>query len=418
MFATLPSSIKQYLVITGNYWAFTLTDGALRMLILLYFYQLGYTPLALAMLFVFYEVFGVITNLVGGWLGARIGLNKTMNIGLFLQVFALLMLAMPTDYLNVVYLMSAQALSGIAKDLNKMSAKSSIKMLVGDVVASERQSKLFKWVALLTGSKNTLKGVGFFLGGLLLTTIGFQGAMLLMASVLAIVALFSVIVLKVDIGKAKFKPKFRQVFSTNSSLNYLSAARLCLFAARDVWFVIALPVYLASQLHWSHRGIGIFFALWIIAYGIVQAYAPYLFGKNNANKISHATGIVQELVSGKLIAHWSNALALVTLMLFVILNLSQHTESVLISGLFIFGSIFAVNSSLHSYLIVALAKEEGVSMDVGFYYMANALGRLLGTILSGFVYQSFINSEQGLLACLFISVVLALGAAFFIKRVS
>jgi MFS family permease len=414
MFATLPSSVKQYLVITGNYWAFTLTDGALRMLILLYFYQLGYTPLALALLFVFYEVFGVITNLVGGWLGARIGLNKTMNMGLFLQVLALLMLAMPTDYLSVVYLMSAQALSGVAKDLNKMSAKSSIKMLVGDVTASERQSKLFKWVALLTGSKNTLKGVGFFLGGLLLTIIGFQGAMLLMASVLAIVALFSVIVLKADIGKAKFKPKFRQVFSTNSSLNYLSAARLCLFAARDVWFVIALPVYLASQLHWSHQGIGIFFALWIIAYGIVQAYAPYLFGKNNANKSSHT----KEVVSGKLIAHWSNALALVTFILFVILNLSQHTEIILILGLFVFGSIFAINSSLHSYFIIAIAKEDGVSMDVGFYYMANALGRLLGTILSGFVYQSFINNEQGLLGCLFISVVLALVAAFFIKRVS
>lgn len=415
MFVTLPSSIKQYLVITGNYWAFTLTDGALRMLILLYFYQLGYAPLALAMLFVFYEIFGVITNLVGGWLGARIGLNKTMNIGLFIQVFALLMLAIPSDYLSVVYLMTAQALSGIAKDLNKMSAKSSIKLLVRDVHASERQGKLFKWVALLTGSKNTLKGVGFFLGGVLLTTIGFQGAMLLMASILAVVALFSTMLLKADIGKAKFKPKFRQVFSTHSSLNYLSAARLCLFAARDVWFVIALPVYLASQLNWSHQGIGIFFALWVIAYGMVQAYTPVLL--SNAKKLSNNNSAVMDTFSGKLIAMWSSTLALVTLLLLVILNLSQHTEIILIVGLFVFGSIFAINSSLHSYFIVALAKEDGVSMNVGFYYMANALGRLLGTLLSGFVYQSFINNEQGLFACLFTSVVLALGAAFFIKRV-
>ncbi|NQY86977.1 MAG: organoarsenical effux MFS transporter ArsJ [Colwellia sp.] len=416
MFATLPSAIKQYLVITGNYWVFTLTDGALRMLILLYFYQLGYTPLALAMLFVFYEVFGVITNLVGGWLGAWIGLNKTMNIGLFIQVFSLLMLAMPSDYLSVVYLMTAQALSGIAKDLNKMSAKSSIKLLVSDVAASERQGKLFKWVALLTGSKNTLKGVGFFLGGLLLTTIGFQAAMLLMASVLAVVALFSVIVLKADIGKAKFKPKFSQVFSKDPPLNYLSAARLCLFAARDVWFVIALPVYLASQLHWSHQSIGIFFALWIIAYGMVQAYAPVLFSKSKT--VSNDTSVVGALVSGKLIAKWSSALAVVTLLLLVSLMLSEHTEELLIFGLFVFGSVFAINSSLHSYFIVALAKEDSVSMDVGFYYMANALGRLLGTILSGVVYQSFISSEQGLLACLSISALLALGAAFFIKRVS
>ncbi len=403
----LPSAIKQYLVITGNYWAFTLTDGALRMLILLHFYQLGYAPLALAMLFVFYEVFGVITNLVGGWLGARIGLNKTMNIGLFMQVFALLMLAMPSDYLTVIYLMTAQALSGIAKDLNKMSAKSSIKLLVVDVSASERQGKLFKWVALLTGSKNTLKGVGFFLGGFLLTTIGFQGAVLLMAAILALVAIISVVLLKNDFGKATFKPKFKDIFSTNSSLNFLSAARLCLFAARDVWFVIALPVYLASQLNWSHQKIGIFFALWIIAYGVVQAYAPVLFNrKEKTTKIN-----------GRLIAIWSSVLAMITLALLVSLHFSQQIEIVLTFGLFVFGGVFAINSSLHSYLIVSMAKEDGVSMDVGFYYTANALGRLLGTILSGFLYQSFNSSENGLFACLLVSFLLATGAAFFIKRV-
>ena len=408
----LPSAIKQYLVITGNYWAFTLTDGALRMLILLHFYQLGYAPLALAMLFVFYEVFGVITNLVGGWLGARIGLNKTMNIGLFMQVFALLMLAMPGEYLSVVYLMMAQALSGIAKDLNKMSAKSSIKLLVANVSTNEGddslQNKLFKWVALLTGSKNTLKGVGFFLGGFLLTTMGFQGAVLLMAAILALVALLSIVLLKNEFGKAKFKPKFTDVFSTNASLNFLSAARLCLFAARDVWFVIALPVFLASQLNWSHQGIGVFFALWIIAYGAVQAYAPVLL--TLSNKTAKA-------VNGRLVAIWSSVLSLVTLGLLISLHLGQEVESMLIMGLFVFGGVFAINSSLHSYLIVSLAKEDGVSMDVGFYYTANALGRLLGTVLSGFLYQSFSIHQEGLLACLFVSFLLAIMAALFIKRV-
>jgi MFS family permease len=403
----LPLAIKQYLVITGNYWAFTLTDGALRMLILLHFYQLGYAPLALAMLFVFYEVFGVITNLVGGWLGARLGLNKTMNIGLFIQVFALLMLAMPNEYLSVAYLMTAQALSGIAKDLNKMSAKSSIRLLVKDVSDNEREGTLFKWVALLTGSKNTLKGVGFFLGGLLLTSFGFQGAVLLMATVLALVSILSVIWLNNEFGKAQFKPKFKDVFSKHSSLNYLAVARLCLFAARDVWFVIAVPVYLASQLQWSHQGIGAFFALWIIAYGIVQAYAPAMLSlRTKTSKLN-----------GRLIAVWSAALAVVTLILFISLNLSQQVEIILLFGLFIFGSIFAVNSSLHSYLIVSMAKEDGVSMDVGFYYTANALGRLLGTILSGFLYQSFNTGEHGLLACLLVSFLLAILAAFFIKRV-
>ncbi len=407
----LPLAIKQYMVITANYWAFTLTDGALRMLVLLYFYQLGYSPLALAMLFVFYEFFGVVTNLVGGWLGARIGLNKTMNAGLFIQVLALFMLAVPSEYLSVVYIMAAQALSGIAKDLNKMSAKSTIKLLVAELSATGRQealqSKLFKWVAILTGSKNTLKGIGFFLGGLLLTNLGFQGAMLLMASVLMFVALLSVLLLKTELGKAKYKPKFSQIFSTHASLNYLSAARLCLFAARDVWFVVALPVYLASQLNWSHQSIGGFFALWIILYGLVQAYAPLLFTHKPVAE-----------VNGKLTGVWSGLLALVTLLLLVSLAAEFETERVLISGLFAFGAVFAINSSLHSYLIVDIAKEDGVSMDVGFYYMANALGRLLGTLLSGFIYQYFIDSGQGLVACILISVILLLAATFFVRRVN
>jgi MFS family permease len=408
----LPSSVKQYLVITGNYWAFTLTDGALRMLILLHFYQLGYAPLALAMLFVFYEVFGVITNLVGGWLGARIGLNKTMNIGLFIQVFALLMLAVPNEYLSVLYLMTAQALSGIAKDLNKMSAKSSIKLLVADIPKNKGehslQDTLFKWVAMLTGSKNTLKGVGFFLGGFLLTHYGFQNAVLLMALILVIVSVLSVYLLKKDIGKTKFKAKFTDIFSNNSSLNYLSAARLCLFASRDVWFVIALPVFLASQLKWSHQGIGVFFAFWIIAYGAVQAYTPVL--------LSLSSHMAKE-INGRLVAIWSALLATLTMLLLVSLHLSHFLEAVLLVGLFVFGGVFAINSSLHSYLIVSLAKDDGVSMDVGFYYTANAIGRLLGTILSGFLYQSFSSSQNGLLACLFSSFLLALMAALFIKRV-
>jgi len=407
----LPLAIKQYMVITANYWVFTLTDGALRMLVLLYFYQLGYSPLALALLFIFYEFFGVVTNLVGGWLGARIGLNKTMNAGLFMQVFALLMLAMPSEYLSVAYIMTAQALSGIAKDLNKMSAKSTIKVLVADLAANGRQEalqgKLFKWVAVLTGSKNTLKGIGFFLGGFLLTYVGFQGAMLLMASVLMVVALLSVLLLKTELGKAKYKPKFRQIFSTHAALNYLSAARLCLFAARDVWFVIALPVYLASQLSWSHQSIGGFFALWIIFYGLVQANAPALFTQKSAAQIN-----------GKLTGVWSGILAVVTGLLLISLTAEIATEIVLMVGLFAFGVVFAINSSLHSYLIVAIAKDDAVSMDVGFYYMANALGRLLGTLLSGFLYQYFIDSGQGLVVCIFTSVILLLAATFFVRRVN
>ena len=245
--APLRAELRQYLLVTGNYWAFTLTDGALRMLIVLHFYQLGYSPLAIASLFLFYEFFGVVTNLVGGWLGARLGLNKTMNIGLFLQVLALAMLLVPSPLLTVVWVMAAQALSGIAKDLNKMSAKSSLKLLLPD----DAQGALYRWVAVLTGSKNALKGVGFFLGGVLLSAFGFQGAIATMAATLALVWLLSLLLLTKDLGKSRFKPKFNELFSKSARINQLSAARLFLFGARDIWFVIALPLYLSTHFHWS-----------------------------------------------------------------------------------------------------------------------------------------------------------------------
>lgn len=377
------SGLRQYLVVTGNYWAFTLTDGALRMLVVLHFYSLGYSPLAIASLFLFYELFGVITNLIGGWLGARIGLNKTMNIGLFLQVLALSMLLVPATMLSVVWVMAVQAMSGIAKDLNKMSAKSSLKLLLPE----DAQGALYKWVAILTGSKNALKGVGFFLGGLLLTQLGFQGAVAAMAAVLAAIWLLSLFLLKRDLGKSKFKPKFKDLFSKSAAINKLSAARLFLFGARDVWFVIALPLYLATEFQWSQTSIGSFLALWVIGYGAVQAFAPLLTGKKSG-KVPGAASAVS----------WAIALCAVPLLISLGMQYSATPLQVLIGGLMLFGAIFAVNSSLHSYLIVSLAGRDGVSLDVGFYYMANAMGRLLGTVLSGWVYQ-----VAGLHACLWIS---------------
>lgn len=393
----LSDEIKQYLVVTGNYWAFTLTDGALRMLVVLYFHQLGYAPLAIASLFLFYELFGVLTNLVGGWLGAKIGLNKTMNIGLILQVFALSMLALPNEYLTVVYVMLAQAFSGIAKDLNKMSAKSAIKTLV----PAEAKGTLYKWVAILTGSKNALKGIGFFLGGLLLTLFGFQAAMLIMAGVLFVVWLLSMTLLKSELGKAKNKPKFKDLFSKSKNINYLSAARLFLFGARDVWFVIALPVFLAVQFGWDHWRVGGFLALWVIGYGLVQAIAPRLTGKKQG-----------KVPSGFDAFKWAAILAVVPALIALALGYDFYIKASILIGLLIFGVLFAINSSLHSYLIVELANSDGVSLDVGFYYMANAMGRLIGTILSGFLYQEF-----GLIACLAISSVFVAIAAITVKPV-
>jgi predicted MFS family arabinose efflux permease len=395
----LAPEIRQYLVVTGNYWAFTLTDGALRMLVVLHFHALGYSPLQIAALFLFYEIFGVVTNLIGGYLGARLGLNRTMNLGLALQVAALLMLTVPASWLTVPWVMGAQALSGIAKDLNKMSAKSSIKLLVPD----SQQGTLYKWVAILTGSKNALKGVGFFLGGALLTLLGFAGAVLSMAAVLTLVWLASLVLLKKDLGKAKAKPKFRDILSKSRAINVLSAARLFLFGARDVWFVVALPVYLSAVFGWDFWMVGGFLACWIIGYGIVQSVAPAITGKRSG-----------KVPDGRAACLWAASLAALPAAIAIGLATAASPQWVLIGGLMLFGVLFAVNSSLHSYLIVSYAKEDGVSLDVGFYYMSNALGRLMGTLLSGWVFQAY-----GLQACLWVSslfVVLAALISLWLPR--
>lgn len=383
MLSQLNANVRQYMLVTFNYWNFTLTDGALRMLVVLYFYDLGYSSLAIASLFLFYEFFGVVTNLIGGWLGARLGLNRTMNIGLGLQIIALLMLAVPASWLTIPWVMAAQALSGIAKDLNKMSAKSAIKTLVPE----NAQGALFKWIAILTGSKNALKGAGFFLGGALLSLIGFQYAVATMAVVLLLVFIGSLMSLKSDLGKARNKPKFSDIFSKSASVNILSAARLFLFGARDVWFVIALPIYLGSVFGWDHSAVGGFLALWVIGYGVIQGFAPKITG----SKSEHPP-------AGRAAIGWALALSLVTGLIAYGVQIQWHPEVVIIGGLMLFGAVFAVNSSLHSYLIVSYAKDDGVSLDVGFYYMANAMGRLIGTILSGWVFQLW-----GLAACLWVS---------------
>ncbi|MBF6057655.1 organoarsenical effux MFS transporter ArsJ [Thiomicrorhabdus heinhorstiae] len=386
-------AVQQYGIVTANYWAFTLTDGALRMLVLLFFHDLGYSPLEIAMLFLFYEFFGIVTNLFGGWLGANLGLKVTMNLGLFLQIVALLMLTVDPSWLTVAYVMFAQALSGIAKDLNKMSAKSSIKSL-----ASESDGALYRWVAILTGSKNALKGVGFFLGAGLLQWVGFEAALQLMAAMLGIAWLFSVLLLDRDIGKASNKSKFAEMFSKSPAINRLSAARFFLFGARDVWFVVALPVYLVSVLDWDHLEVGGFLAAWVVGYGIIQASAPK-WTKRHGNPTPNTAKIL--------------ALALSGVPLFMALALSLQPQAVILIGLALFAVAFALNSAVHSYLIVSFADADGTSKDVGFYYMANAGGRLAGTVLSGYVYQ-----VAGMEACLLFSAGFILLAGLLAGRIS
>ena len=387
--------VRSYSLVTAAYWAFTLTDGALRMLVLLHFHDLGYSSLDLAFLFLLYEFFGILTNLFGGWIGSRLGLRVTLFAGLAIQIVALAMLSAVSAewvrWLSVAYVMSAQALSGIAKDLTKMSSKSAIKL----VVASDNQSALFKWVALLTGSKNALKGVGFFLGGLLLSALGFQGSLWAMAAALCVVLLSSVLTLAHDIGKSKEKVKFSQLFSKSREINVLSLARLFLFASRDVWFVVGLPVFLYESLHWTFTGIGGFLAAWVIGYGCVQAVVPRFVSKTAAlAEIVHAARV------------WGFVLAAISAAIALAVQYDFHPALAVLGGLALFAVAFAVNSSVHSYLILAFTDSDKVALNVGFYYMANAIGRLTGTLLSGLVFMWF-----GLSGCLWVSTVLVVLAA-------
>ena len=403
----MEQNFRNYLTITGGYWAFTISDGAIRMLVVLYFYQLGYSPLEIAMLFLFYEFFGIVTNLVGGWLGARIGLNRTMHIGMILQIIALLMLTVPAAWLSVPFVMAAQALSGIAKDLNKMSAKAGVKLFVptqsspnsNPGMDSDGDSKLFRWVAMLTGSKNALKGAGFFVGGALLAWVGFRGALIILAAMLSVALLITWLLLPPEMGKTRAKTKFSAIFSKSPAINYLSAARFFLFGARDVWFVVGLPVFMAAELGWSFTQVGSFFALWVIGYGIVQAAAPGLLKRISGHP------------DGRMVAIWAFILAAVPALIVWLLQSQVNVTASIVGGLALFGFIFAVNSAAHSYLIVSWSDHEKVSMNVGFYYMANAGGRLAGTVLSGLIYQS-----MGLSGCLWFSSAFLIAAALISLR--
>ena len=379
------TGLRNYVIVTANYWTFTVTDGAIRMLVVLYFHNLGYSPLQIAFLFLFYEFFGIVTNLIGGWVGSRIGLNLTMQGGTGLQVVALCMLAVPTAWLSVGYVMFAQALSGIAKDLNKMSAKASVKLMVSEGA----DSRLFRWVAVLTGSKNALKGAGFFVGGVLLSLVGFQHALLILAAGLFLSLLLTIVLLPRDLGKSKAKAKFKHIFSKSAEINWLSAARFFLFGSRDVWFVVGLPVFLSSVLEWSSTEVGGFLALWVIGYGLVQAAAPKLVKRTH-----HQRG-----PDGNTARFWTFVLALFPAVIALALHNGWDPTLSIVIGLIAFGVVFALNSALHSFLILAYSDQDKVALNVGFYYMANAGGRLAGTVLSGWVYQN-----QGLTGCLWWSV--------------
>jgi MFS family permease len=389
--------LQQYAIITANNWSFTVTDGALRMLVVFHFLQLGYTTLEIAFLFIFYEFFGILTNLYGGWLGARFGLKLTLWIGTLLQIGALLLLVPVADTwpraLSVGWVMVAQAISGIAKDLEKMSAKSAIRVVVPETPDDQArgEQQLFRWVAILTGAKNGLKGLGFFVGGLLLYAVGFNRAVIVMAAWLALAFLVTLLLPR-DIGRMKTKPAFKALFSKSEGLNVLSLARFFLFGARDVWFVVALPVFLQTTLGWRFWEVGGFMGLWVIGYGIVQGSAPSL---------RRAWGQTRP-PGPSAVQFWAALLtAIPALMAITLWREVGNPGLTVVVGLAVFGVVFAMNSSIHSYMVLAYTDADAVSLNVGFYYMANAAGRLVGTLLSGGLFL-----VGGMQACLWASAVL------------
>jgi len=402
-----------YLIVTSAYWVFMLSDGALRMLVLLHFHQNGFSPLQLAYLFLFYELAGIFTNPSAGWLAARYGLKLTLYAGLIVQIISLTSLTQLNENWNqnfsIFYVLIVQGLSGIAKDLTKMSSKSAVKLL-----APNNQSSLFRWVAILTVSKNAVKGFGFLLGCVLLATIGFYNSLITMVIIVFCVLICSLFFLKDDLLNKNNKAKLFDVFSKSKNINFLSAARIFLFGARDVWFVVGLPIFFYSifsdgSVDGNKKAffiIGSFMATWIIMYGIIQAYSPKLFLKKRSKKINLVD------ISKIWIFYLLVNLIILTCLLFVFSEIFL-TKIFLFSGLFIFCGIFAVNSSIHSYLILHFSKKNRVSLDVGFYYMANATGRFVGTFLSGISYQL-----GGLTLSLATACILVIMCLFFTHHLS
>lgn len=370
------SAARNYAIVTSAYWGFTLTDGALRMLVLLHFYKLGYSPFALAFLFLLYEAAGIAANLIGGWLATRYGIARMLTVGLTTQIAGFLLLsALSPEWspaLSVAWVVLAQGVCGVAKDLTKTASKSAIKLTAG-----EASGQLFQWVAWFTGSKNAMKGIGFFLGGVLLEVVGFKGALWLMAALLALVLAGVVIFVPKLMGKNKASKSAKELFAKNRAINLLAAARVVLFGARDVWFVVGVPVFLYAS-GWSRPMVGGFLALWTIGYGAVQAFAPHLVKRSD-------DGLSAEVPAARL---WSAMLAVIPVLIAIAVAMKvDHLEWVVVGGLGIFGFAFAVNSSVHSYLILAYAGSEKAAEDVGFYYAANAAGRFFGTLMSGLLYQ-------------------------------
>ena len=374
------ASIKDYITVTLNYWVFTFTDGALRIIVLLHFYKEGFSPFLIALLFLSYEFAGVFTNLIGGWLSTNYGIKRMLGVGLVIQSLGLVCLSVVNTawgtVIATVWILFCQGLCGVAKDFTKTASKSAIKLTSDKLEGIEsKDSRLFRWVAWFTGSKNAMKGIGFLGGGLLLTVFGFQNSLWLMAFLIVLIFIFTMAQLPEMFGKKKASKTIKSFFSKNKVVNNLALIRIFLFGARDVWFVVALPVFLYSS-GWTFIQVSGLMAFWTIFYGFIQAVTPKIIPESESRVI------------GKRLRNWMFGLSVIPVILyFVVVSETPFSVAYVIFGLFLFALLFAINSSFQSFLIVEYSSQDKTAEDIGFYYSANAIGRFVGTLLSGYLFQ-------------------------------
>ena len=275
-----------------------------------------------------------------------------------------------------VWITAVQAFSGVAKDFMKLTGKSTPKL----VTRAGQEGRLFRIVAWLTGMKNSFKGAGSLLGAALVGTIGYNYTLLVLVFIVALFIPVAFVYMDHRLGKQAVGKKidWNRVFRKGRDVNVLSAARFWLFGSRDIWFEIALPLFLKNSLGWSNTFVGLFTGAYIIVYGNLQAFSTTLYRKG-------ADGVMGRPESSS-VTKWALGCALTpaitgSLMYYTyIIDHNKGTTTVVMCiGLLAFAAIFAVNSSIHSYLIVSFSDSDKVAQDLGFYYMANvSLCMMLG----------------------------------------
>ena len=463
MQAARSEALRPFVIISISYLLFTITDGAIRMIVLLHAYNKNFSALQVAVMFTLYELAGVFTNLAAGLMGARWGIRFTLICGLSLQLVSYGLLFGWQDSWSqssaIIYVTVAQMFAGVAKDLTKLGGKTVTKL----VTPEEKETQLFKLVSLLTGWKNSLKGVGYFLGSALLQ-VSYELALCFMMGLVLLALPFAILGLDTSLGTAKkSNARWHDVFQTkNANLNILSLARLFLFASRDFWFEVPLPFFLRSPscdglgidpcsvdsdcttnaicdvvegvcknlnsgggcggLAFQRTVVGAFLGGYIILYGQVQSYTPQL-----------VTGPLKQTPPNKLTeVFWGLINCLPTLVAAIVLQWTSIMDDdsaatgFLVTVIISFAIIFAINSSIHSFLVVNYASSDKVAVSVGFYYMSNAVGRLFGTLGSGLLYTyvgdaandvSGNDAVAGLAACFFAGTCSSLLAAIITTKI-